>query len=86
MNARRQLEGAVADAKRNADHAVRGPSSPLAGTIYVDRAKKPTECGTCLRKGAFMAAINRGDGECSHIDCPNRKRVTAAPCQKVSLE
>jgi hypothetical protein len=51
---------------------------PLARPVY--SSPKPAEaCGTCSKKGKHMQLIARGTIECSHVDCPNRNRVTAQP-------
>lgn len=50
--------------------------SPLAGPIYTGE-KDPVECMTCKKRGKWMKHIARGESECSHIDCPHRKRYTA---------
>ena len=54
-------------------------TSPLAGTVYVDKAKPAMECKTCNKRGLHMTLIARGEVECSHIDCPNRRAFTAQP-------
>lgn len=59
--------------------------SPLARAIYT-APKQPEACGTCNKRGAFMSALNRGAIECSHIDCPNRKRCTAQPSARLPVD
>lgn len=36
-------------------------------------------CPLCHLNDAQLAARAKAWWECSHVDCPNRKRVTAAP-------
>lgn len=59
---------------------------PLGGTNILARAGEctkeqpvPKDCNVCKRGKAFMRAIHEGNGECSHIDCPHRTRITAQP-------
>lgn len=36
-------------------------------------------CRLCSRSAQQLAGLARAWWECSHVDCPQRKRVTAAP-------
>jgi hypothetical protein len=40
----------------------------------------PTECNVCQRGARFLARMHSHHGgiECSHVDCPHRKRLTAS--------
>lgn len=55
-----------------------------AGKIMADRragrAKEaPITCGTCSLSAEKAKALRGEAFECSHVDCPNRRRLTAAP-------
>lgn len=39
----------------------------------------PIACGTCNRNAAQMKALRDERFECSHVDCRNRRHLTAAP-------
>lgn len=81
-NTKRMVEGAIVDAKRNAELAVRSSGNTWAATVYKGDSK-PKECATCNKRGVHMQMINVGEIECSHIECPNRKRCTAQPSADV---
>lgn len=51
---------------------------PLAGPIFT-RPKDPQTCAVCNRKEAWMRALADGRAECSHVDCPHRKTLSAQP-------
>lgn len=51
---------------------------PLAGPVFTE-PKKPTECTLCHKRGQWVREINAGITECSHVDCPLRRSVTAQP-------
>lgn len=54
------------------------PHSTWDATVYKGEPDV-TKCATCNKRGLHMKMISRGDIECSHVECPNRKRFTAAP-------
>lgn len=52
--------------------------SILAGPIYKgDHRPEPKDCVQCSRKGLRMQMVVRGEEECSHLECPHMRRVTA---------
>lgn len=46
--------------------------NPLAGTVYTAGPATPTKCAVCERDPARM---NSAVAECSHVDCPHRRRA-----------
>lgn len=46
--------------------------NPLAGTVYTEGPKSPAKCGVCQRDPERM---NSTFSECSHVDCPHRRRA-----------
>lgn len=48
-----------------------GPCA-LASTVYTEGPKPPATCSTCNRDPARM---NSAVAECSHVDCPHRRRA-----------
>lgn len=44
------------------------------------------DCRVCHRTGPQLTALRRGFWECSHVDCPCRKPITAAPPTGRELE
>jgi hypothetical protein len=51
--------------------------SPLAGPVYVDRSKI-ADCNTCGKTGAKLQELKDKEyWECSHVECPTRKPLTA---------
>jgi hypothetical protein len=46
--------------------------------------KKPIPCPVCNRKPNGVAPMGENDfWECSHVECPNRHKVTAAPSDRL---
>lgn len=45
---------------------------------------EPKSCAVCHRGEAFLRATQGpyATGECSHVACPNRSRVTAQPADR----
>jgi hypothetical protein len=80
-NPARMLEGALVDAEQNARIARSPGGNTWASTVYKGDPK-PKECATCNKRGVHMQMINAGAIECSHIECPNRKRCTAQASDK----
>jgi len=81
-NPGRMLEGALADVERNSHIARSQSGNTWASTVYKGDPK-PKACATCNKRGVHMQMINAGEIECSHIECPNRKRCTAQVADKV---
>lgn len=46
--------------------------NPLAGTVYTEGPKPPAKCAVCQRSPERM---NSAFSECSHVDCPHRRRA-----------
>lgn len=71
---------ATAEAKRAAER--RRDRSPKAPPVKPSPGGKlpPMTCGTCTRTPSQMQSIQAERFECSHVDCPNRRALTAAPC------
>lgn len=81
-NPRRMADGAIETAQRNSRACGGSSASPLAGPVFVDRSKV-TDCGTCGKSAAKLEQLQRGGfWECSHIECPKRKRPTAQEAQR----
>lgn len=59
-----------------------GPHSPsigcaLSATVYVDNTK-PADCSACGKTAAKLMRWRRHfDWECSAVECPTRKTITA---------
>lgn len=51
---------------------------PLSGTIYKGDPKPKASCVLCMRSAEFLANMQRGLCECSHVQCPNRKKAWAS--------
>lgn len=52
-----------------------------------DVKKKPIPCPVCNRKPQGVAPLGENDfWECSHVECPNRHKVTAAPSDRPPKE
>lgn len=48
-----------------------------------DKEQEPTRCDLCGRKSTERQPAGSNDfWECSHIECPGRHRVTAAPSDR----
>lgn len=48
---------------------------PLNSTVYKGDPAPKEACGVCLRSAEFLAKMQRERGECSHVDCPHRKKA-----------
>ncbi len=49
--------------------------------------KKQAECKVCGHAGSSNRPAGRNDiWECSHIDCPNRKQLTAGPSDGLAVD
>lgn len=49
--------------------------------------KKPEPCQVCKRKRVDSTPMEDDDfWECSHVECPNRHKVTAAPSDRPPKE
>lgn len=82
-NPKRMLEGKLANIER--DHRTSGPSAGNTWAAMVFKGDPdPKECATCNKRGTHMRLIAVGEIECSHIECPNRKRCTAQPGAKTA--
>lgn len=46
--------------------------NPLAGTVYTAGPAAPAKCGVCQRDPARR---NSAVAECSHVECPHRRRA-----------
>ena len=46
--------------------------NPLAGTVYTAVPTAPTKCAVCQRE---PARTNSAVAECSHVECPHRRRA-----------
>ena len=55
----------------------------LGGTIYT-APPDPKQCSACGKQGAKLFQIVRGIWECSAVECPMRKRLTAQPIGEMS--
>ena len=59
------------------------PEHPLAATVYTSGLEPAKTCALCKASPAKLRAIYESKTlECSAVECPHRKGVTAKPSQR----
>lgn len=77
-NPQRRIDAARADTLRELKAG--GGKSHGFPMEWGDRAKgepEPKSCTTCERNARWMRLLSMGAVECSHVECPHRKTITA---------